>query len=633
MTWRKMNARDWASFVSYLEPDDGDVSPAVASGISNTEFTSIDGDLLGTDSNYGTASSTTTAPLGYLAILDVIGTQANTPTLSDGYKATDVKLNGGTYPVDMSDVLAITKYGSRNAWGLNTAAEMAHLKLAIEHPHYDAWQGEYEVGTHGGMAHRWSDMGEAYGLGLVNIRAADVRSTTFYGDGTGAGWATQLRTGNDSASNYIRNNGWFRKYPKYMLLDGTKGQSRQATVWATKQIPPSVYKDFDGVNVRLVFLYRNGLVSSSYTGDMQLSDIRIGQYSENNTAAQKVYNFATTNESFTTVGYTQSYNTNTVVTNDRAADGFNIGYASSLNWGNIATGSYSSVFNRDASGTGSSGTGLTNSANGSYYIYAETSGSSTGGRFYGARSPTFQFYDDPYSTPSYATGKYGANMGEMRVYFEIMPPVVTQNSSYTGNIIQSNNTNAFLNGVIVPPEVRGRKCRLVFAYISASSYASDFQLANFHYNSTSFAQGNGTHINLSTQGEQGYYLYTMGSSPTINNSVILEKYMEQPRWYNAGINTTSTGYWNTRNQGTNTPSGSTGVSTVGNTTLDPQYVYYEASSGGFAYKMKLFRTPEFVVQTGSSYCHWMQGSYMANQGKLYVYFIYGDTMKFAGSSN
>lgn len=628
-----MNARDWGAFISATEHNDSDISTAVANGTSYTEFTSIDGDFLGTDSNFGSASSTTTGTLGYLALLDVVSGGANTPTLSNGYKATDVNLSGGT--ANLSDTLDISKYSSRNAWGLSTAAEMAHLKLAIEHSHYDGWQGEYEVGTHGGMAHRWSDMGEAYGLGLVDIKASDVRSTTFYGDGTGAGWSTQLRTGNDSAGSYIRNNGWFRKYPKYMLLDGTKGQSRvsASSKWATKVIPPSAFKDFDGVNVRLVFLYRNGLVSTSYRGDMQLSDIRIGQYSENNTAAQKVYTFASSNESFTTVGYTQSYNTNTTITNNRAADGFNIGYASSLNWGNIATGSYAGVFNRDASGTGSGGTGLTNSANGSYYIYAETSGSSTGGRFYGARSPTFQFYDDPYSTPSYATGKYGSNLGEMRVYFEIMPPVVTQNPSYSGNIISSNNTNAFLNGVILPPDCRGRKCRMVFAYISGSSYRSDLQLANFHYNSTSFAQGNGTHINLSTQGEQGYYLYSMGSSPTINNSVILEKYMEQPRWYNAGINTTSTGYWNTRNQGTNTPSGGTGVSTVGNSSLDPQYVFYESSSGGNSYKMKLFRTPEFVCGTGLQYCHWMQGSYQGNQGKLYVYFIYGDTMKFAGSPN
>lgn len=142
-------------------------------------------------------------------------------------------------------------------------------------------------------------------------------------------------------------------------------------------------------NSRLVFEYRNGDTGLSFRGDIQVDAVDFdGTF----------FSFEGTGESWET-----------------SANG-ETSYESVV-WQTLTTGGASLEWNVDNLGTGSSGTGRSDAANGSYYVYAETSGADAGAYFW-LRSPTQSLNANP--TLSYSVARFGDNIGTLKVYLEVL---------------------------------------------------------------------------------------------------------------------------------------------------------------------------------------------------------------------
>ena len=168
-------------------------------------------------------------------------------------------------------------------------------------------------------------------------------------------------------------------------LDSVSGTNAS---WSTRTVDISAYANED---VKLVFIYTNGTGGTSYQGDLQLDDIRLDG---------TTYSFETSTESWETT------TTNTPVAN-----------YSSASFTALGTGTLSYRWNRDALGTPSGSTGLTTADAGTYYVYAETSGSGTSGDNYILRSPTVTLGASP--TLEYAEARSGGNIGTLNVYLDV----------------------------------------------------------------------------------------------------------------------------------------------------------------------------------------------------------------------
>lgn len=168
-------------------------------------------------------------------------------------------------------------------------------------------------------------------------------------------------------------------------LDSVSGTNAS---WSTRTVDISAYANED---VKLVFIYTNGTGGTSYQGDLQLDDIRLDG---------TTYSFETSTESWETT------TTDTPVAN-----------YSSASFTALGTGTLSYRWNRDAFGTPSGSTGLTTADAGTYYVYAETSGSGTSGDNYILRSPTVTLGASP--TLEYAEARSGGNIGTLNVYLDV----------------------------------------------------------------------------------------------------------------------------------------------------------------------------------------------------------------------
>ena len=168
-------------------------------------------------------------------------------------------------------------------------------------------------------------------------------------------------------------------------LDSVTGQNAS---WSTRNVDISAYA---GEDVKLVFIYTNGTAGVSYQGDLQLDDIRLDG---------TTYSFENTGHLWSTT------------TTNTSVSGYSSGSFSSL-----LTGTTSGRWNVDSGGTPSGSTGLTTADAGSYYVYAETSGSSTSGHGYILRSPTVTLGSSP--TLQYAEARSGGNIGTLNVYLDV----------------------------------------------------------------------------------------------------------------------------------------------------------------------------------------------------------------------
>lgn len=177
--------------------------------------------------------------------------------------------------------------------------------------------------------------------------------------------------------------------PSYSLgltssLDSVSGQNN---AWLQRTVDIAAYAD---ATVRPVFKYVSG---SSFTGDLQLDQIVI----DGNT-----YSFESGTESF-----------------ERSAS--SVTDYNSVTWENLTTAtSGNGKFLRDSGGTGSGNTGRTDAANGSWYVYAETSGNNVGfpSKTYWLRAPQITLGSSP--TFSYYEARYGATIGSLDVYLDVI---------------------------------------------------------------------------------------------------------------------------------------------------------------------------------------------------------------------
>lgn len=168
------------------------------------------------------------------------------------------------------------------------------------------------------------------------------------------------------------------------LSDSLDTVSGQNDAWTQRTVDISAYA---GATVRLVFGYLSG---SSFTGDIQLDGISI----DGNT-----YTFETSNESFeTSTSSTSTY------------DG--------VTWGAVQTGGLNGQWGRDSGGTPSTGTGRTDAADGTFYVFAETSGVGNPSYYFWLRSPEITLGSSP--TLTYYEARLGATIGTLNVYLDVI---------------------------------------------------------------------------------------------------------------------------------------------------------------------------------------------------------------------
>ena len=165
-------------------------------------------------------------------------------------------------------------------------------------------------------------------------------------------------------------------------LDTISGQNAS---WSQRTVDITAYAT---ANVRPVFYYVSG---TNYTGDIQLDLINIDGTS---------YSF----ESNTT-GWETSSNESTTY--------------SGVTWINVPTSASNSPrFSRDSGGTASTGTGLTTAAEGSYYLYAETTSAGYPNTPFWLRGPQVSLSSSP--TFSYYEARSGATIGTLNFYLDVI---------------------------------------------------------------------------------------------------------------------------------------------------------------------------------------------------------------------
>ena len=210
------------------------------------------------------------------------------------------------------------------------------------------------------------DYTTAQGIWNLNSTMQFPKSNASGGGGGGGGGGTPSYSTGFSAS-----------------LDTISGQS---ATWSQRTVNISAYA---GATVRIVFHYTNG---SSFTGDIQLDLI--------NLVGTTFYTFEVDDDGFETS------------TNGESTH-------ASVNWVGLTNNATGGRFNRRTGGTPSSGTGLTTAADGSYYVYAETSSPAnvTGYNFW-LRSPQVTLGSSP--TLTYYEARSGAGIGTLNVHLDVI---------------------------------------------------------------------------------------------------------------------------------------------------------------------------------------------------------------------
>lgn len=165
------------------------------------------------------------------------------------------------------------------------------------------------------------------------------------------------------------------------------------SAWNQQTIDISAFR---GNTVKVVFQYTSG---SSFTGDIQLDDISIGG---------TTFDFETSTGNFETTiagiaGETFTY--------------------TGITWNLVGNSTSSGRWNRDAGGTGSTGTGLavdhTLGTAAGYYLYAETSGVGSGGTEFWLRSIDIALGASP-GNLTFWEAREGATIGTCNVYLDVI---------------------------------------------------------------------------------------------------------------------------------------------------------------------------------------------------------------------
>lgn len=380
-------------------------------------------------------------------------------------------------------------------------------------------------------------------------------------------------------------------YYELFLLRTLSGQSNPWTSYTDS------VSSYTGQAGRLVFAYQNGLSSTSYRGDIQIDNI---------TASGTTYSFESTSQDWKTSIVSQGTGGAVDITTPTLRN-FEDGLP---NYITVPTATTAYRWNRDSGGTPSSSTGQSSAANGSYYLYAETSGTSTNGMYYTTCSPFISSLSG--STVNYAVARYGSNIGTLKVYWAKNVATDPYPAPFSFTNIQrlsqstgpgggttwvsgNQGTSVYASYGPYPSAMpSGSTARVVIVYRTGNSFTGDLQFDDFFYGATTATSG-GVNANIDVAGtwEQSSTLRTYTSSSYPSDSVILNAVNGGDAWQSVTSGTTA-GLWNIDSAGT--PSGSTGISTVGS----GNYIYYESSTPGYSYKVRLLRSPEFTASKPQS---------------------------------
>lgn len=169
------------------------------------------------------------------------------------------------------------------------------------------------------------------------------------------------------------------------LLDTVSGESNK---WSRRPVNVS---DYAGATVRPVFRYLNG---AGYRGDIQLDQIVIG-------------------------GTTSSFESS-ADSYERSNAGSNTAFYSTVPWEAVgSSGGSLGEWQRDSGGTPSSLTGRTDAAAGSFYLYAEASGSASANAYFWLRGPAVTL-DSSNPLFYYYEARSGSQIGTLNVYLDVI---------------------------------------------------------------------------------------------------------------------------------------------------------------------------------------------------------------------
>jgi len=170
---------------------------------------------------------------------------------------------------------------------------------------------------------------------------------------------------------------------------------------------------------RIYIGYQNGATGTSWRGDFQIDDIALQEI--DNTIITR-WSFESTGEGWQQLGsFGENYDASTP--NDDIFD-----VIQDTNWQTVNTGTAARNWNRDASGTPSSGTGVSFADRGSWYLYTETSAPATYQTNFWLRSPTIELPNGNWSQLTWAWACYSSvqagqdNQGKYTVYVVAEPP-------------------------------------------------------------------------------------------------------------------------------------------------------------------------------------------------------------------
>jgi len=160
------------------------------------------------------------------------------------------------------------------------------------------------------------------------------------------------------------------------------------TSWLTTTVDVSEYSG-PNVEARFVCHYTSG---NGFRGDFQIGDITLGDTQ---------FTFEAGSEDFQTT----------------VLDSTSITYANAV-FSSVANGGTANRWNRDSNGTGSGSTGISGSGDaGTWYLFAEVSGTGYPSKDYWLRSPSVSMANATNLEVIYAA--YGINMGSWIYYLDI----------------------------------------------------------------------------------------------------------------------------------------------------------------------------------------------------------------------